>query len=45
MKTWKSKRTVCRSSRSGRFVRKRKCSLFKRQRVKVHLHPGTLFKL
>lgn len=43
MRTWKSKRTVCRSRRSGRFVRKGKCKAFRRQRIK--LHATALFKL
>jgi len=43
MKSWKSKRTVCRSRKSGRFVGKKKCGQFKRQRVKIP-HLGMLFK-
>lgn len=35
MKTWKSKKTVCRSSRSGKFASKGKCKAFKRQRIKA----------
>jgi hypothetical protein len=44
MKTWKSKRTVCRSRKSGRFVRKPKCRAFRRQRVRSTKF-GTLFHL
>lgn len=43
MKTWKSKRTVCRSRKSGKFVRKRKCGMFKRSKVKTSFF-GALFK-
>jgi len=42
MKTYRSKRTVCRSRKSGRFSRKGKCKAFKRQRIKA-LPWGTLF--
>jgi hypothetical protein len=35
MRTWKSKRTVCRSRASGKFAGKRKCGMFKRTKVKV----------
>lgn len=41
-RTWKSKRTVCRSRKSGRFAGKGKCSAFKRSVVKTLKH-GTLF--
>ena len=34
MKTWKSKRTVCRRTKTGRFSKKSKCAEFKRQRVR-----------
>lgn len=44
MKTWKSKKTVCRSRRSGRFVRRRKCGQFKRQRIGL-AKLGNLFTL
>jgi hypothetical protein len=43
MKTWKSKRTVCRGSKSGRFASKGRCKAFKRTKVKHYLHGG-LFK-
>ncbi len=36
MKTWKSKRTVCRGSKSGRFANKGKCKAFKKTKVKRH---------
>lgn len=35
MKTWKTKKTVCRSKKSGRFVRRKKCGQFKRQRIRA----------
>jgi hypothetical protein len=41
MKTWKSKRTVCRSRKSGKFASRKKCGAFKRQKVRVGLK--TLF--
>ncbi len=41
MKTWKSKRMVCRARKSGRFSKKGKCSAFKRQKVSFGLK--TLF--
>jgi hypothetical protein len=44
MKTWKSKRTVCRSAKSGRFVRKKKCGQFIRQRIKAPHLAGLLFR-
>lgn len=34
MKTWKNKKTVCRSNKTGRFVRRKKCGQFRRQRVR-----------
>lgn len=43
MKTWKNKHTVCRSRRTGRFVRKGKCKAFRRQRIRFH--ASSLFKL
>ena len=42
MRTWKTKRRVCRSRKSGRFAFKKKCGAFKRQLVKAIKH-GTLF--
>lgn len=41
MKTWKRKRTVCKSRRSGRFASKGKCGAYKR--VKVKAWHQTLF--
>lgn len=35
MKTWKTKRTVCRSRKRGRFASKGKCGAFKRTKVKT----------
>ena len=35
MKTWKSKRTVCRSHKSGKFAGKAKCGMFKKSKIKV----------
>jgi len=35
MKTWKTKRTVCRSKKSGKFATKAKCGMFKRSRVRL----------
>ena len=32
--TWKSKRTVCRGSKSGRFASKGRCKAYKRTKVK-----------
>lgn len=43
MKTWKSKTTVCRSRRSGKFASGGKCGMFKRTRVRT-VKLGTLFK-
>jgi hypothetical protein len=34
MKTWKSKRSVCRSRKSGRFASRGRCRAFKRSKVK-----------
>lgn len=42
MRTWKTKRKICRSRKTGRFSVKGKCGAFKRQVVKVLKH-GTLF--
>jgi hypothetical protein len=42
MKTWKTKRKVCRSRKSGRFSFKGKCAAFKRSLVKSLKH-GMLF--
>ena len=42
MKTYKSKRRVCRSSKSGRFSFKGKCKAFKRDLVKT-IKDGLLF--
>jgi len=35
MKTWKSKRTVCRSRKRGRFVKRGLCGAFKKSKVRV----------
>lgn len=35
MKTWKSRRKVCRSRKSGKFAFKGKCSAYKRQKVRA----------
>ena len=35
MKTWKSKRTVCRGRKTGKFANKGKCSAFKRGTVRA----------
>ena len=35
MKTWKNKRTVCKSRRSGRFASKGKCKAYKRTKVRA----------
>jgi hypothetical protein len=43
MKTWKSKRTVCRGTKTGKFASKGKCGAFKRQRVKRCCLTGLLF--
>lgn len=43
MKTWQTKKTVCRSNKTGRFVRKPKCRQFRRQRVRRSF-MATLFK-
>ena len=43
MKTWKSKKTICRRTKSGRFASKKKCGAVKRQRVKAGGVLGTLF--
>lgn len=43
MKTWKTKRKVCRSSKSGRFSFKGQCRAFKRTLVKAVKH-GLLFR-
>jgi predicted DNA-binding transcriptional regulator AlpA len=42
VKTWKTKKTVCRACKSGRFARKGKCSAYKRSKVKNAWRP-TLF--
>lgn len=42
MKTWKSKRTVCRSRKSGKFAPKCKCGMFKRSRIRA-AKSGLLF--
>ena len=42
MKTWKSKRRVCRSRKSGKFANKGKCGAFKRSLVRS-LHKSLLF--
>ncbi len=41
-KTWKTKRTVCRGSKSGRFANKGKCKAYKKSKVKVGWF-GSLF--
>jgi hypothetical protein len=43
MKTWKTKKTICRRTKSGRFASKKKCGQFKRQRVKSGGFLGALF--
>jgi len=43
MKTWKSKRRVCRSRKSGKFSKKAKCCAFKWQHVRRGLK--SLFQL
>jgi hypothetical protein len=43
MKTYKSKRTVCRGRASGKFANKGKCGMFKKTKVKALTH-GFLFK-
>lgn len=42
MKTWKTKKRVCRSRRSGKFVKRGLCGAFKRTLVKA-VSNGTLF--
>ncbi len=44
MKTHKSKKTVCRSRKSGKFAGKRKCGMFKKTKVRAFKF-GDLFKL
>jgi hypothetical protein len=41
--TWKSKRTVCRGTKSGKFATKGRCGAFKRTKVKKPSF-GCLFK-
>ncbi len=41
MKTWKTKRSVCRKTKTGRFTRKSNCGKYKRQRIRCCL--TTLF--
>ena len=41
-KTWKSKRTVCRGTKSGKFASKGKCKAYKRTKVKSPF-SGLLF--
>ena len=43
MKTYKSKRTVCRARKTGKFSFKGKCGMFKKMKVKAITH-GYLFK-
>lgn len=43
MKTWKSKRKVCRSKKSGKFVKRDLCAVFKRELIRAT--RGTLFDL
>ena len=43
MKTWKTKLSVCRSRKSGKFSAKGKCKAFKKSKVKVGFF-GSLFK-
>ena len=45
MKTWKTKRAVCRSSKSGRFVGKKLCKAFKRSLVRSPLAKAGQFTL
>lgn len=35
MKTWKTKRTVCRSRKSGKFAGKKKCGMFKKSQIRA----------
>ena len=42
MRTWKSKRTACRSRKSGRFSSKGKCKAYKKTKVKAGFF-GKLF--
>ncbi len=42
MKTWKSKRLVCRRTKNGRFARKGACKTFRRTKVKCVF--GKLFQ-
>jgi hypothetical protein len=42
MKTWKTKRKACRSSKSGRFSFKGRCAAYKRTLIKTLKH-GLLF--
>lgn len=41
MKTWKTKRTACRSRKSGKFASRAKCRAYKRVRIPLGLK--TLF--
>lgn len=43
MKTWKTKRKVCRSRKSGKFVKRGLCAAFKRELIRAT--SGTLFDL
>lgn len=42
MKTWKSKKTVCRSRKSGKFSPGGKCRAFKRTLIRA-VKSGSLF--
>lgn len=42
-KTWKTKQTVCRGVKSGKFATKGRCGAFKLTKVKRHW-TGFLFK-
>jgi len=43
MKIWKTKRRVCRSKKSGKFVKRGLCAAFKRELVRAT--SGRLFDL
>lgn len=42
MKTWKTKKTVCRATKSGKFSHKGKCGAFKKTKVRAFKF-GNLF--
>jgi len=43
MKTWKTKRSACRSTKSGKFAKKGRCRAYKR--VKIPIGLKTLFHM